>query len=279
LLGDGSVTVLVEVQGLTVRFSASRGNSTLALDGVDLEVGEGETVGVVGESGSGKTTLGRALLGLQRREAGSVRYRGQEVGGPEVSQPALRRLAQIVFQDSQSSLNPRLSVARTLGEVLGVTGWPRERVGAEVLRLLELVGLPPEVATALPHALSGGQRQRVGIARALAVKPEFMVLDEPVSALDVSVQARILNLLLDLQQRMGLTYLFISHDLAVVRRMSDRILVLREGRVVEAGPTEEIISRPSHPYTRALLAAALPGFGPPPGSPTAGPGEHPGTGA
>ena len=247
---------LVEVRGLTVRFPSQRGGAVLALDGVDLEVFEGETLGVVGESGSGKTTLGRVLLGLQGREAGSVRYRGEAVQGPGRRQPGLRRRAQIVFQDPEGSLNPRLTVESALSEVLKVHGRSREAATEEVGRLLDRVGLSREVATAFPHALSGGQRQRVGIARALAVRPEFLVLDEPVSALDVSVQARILNLLLDLQDRLGLTYLFISHDMAVVRRMSDRILVLQGGRVVEAGPAGDIVAAPTHPYTRALLAAA-----------------------
>ena len=234
---------------------------------------------MVGESGSGKTTLGRALLGLQRRDAGSVSYRGEPVAGPEVRQPGLRRRAQIVFQDPQGSLNPRLTVESVLREVLLVRGLPRGQADQEVAALLDRVGLSPDVATALPHALSGGQCQRVGIARALAMEPEFLILDEPVSALDVSVQARILNLLLDLQERLGLTYLFISHDMAVVRRMSDRILVLQGGRVVEAGPADRIVRAPSHPYTRALLAAArleaLPGSGE--SSPNIG--EDAGTGA
>ena len=251
------MSALVEARGVTVRFPGSRGGSIVALDGVDLEIREGETLGLVGESGSGKSTLGRVLLGLEERDAGTVRYRGVEVAGPGVPQPELRRRAQIVFQDPLGSLNPRMRVRATLGEVLRVVGGrSREEEAEAVPALLDRVGLPAQVAAAFPHALSGGQRQRVGIARALAVEPEFLVLDEPVSALDVSVQARILNLLLDLQERMGLTYLFISHDMAVVRRMSDRIAVLRGGRVVEVGPAEEVVARPSHPYTRALLAAA-----------------------
>lgn len=273
------MSALVEVRGLSVRFPGSRGSGVLALDGIDLEVREGETLGVVGESGSGKTTLGRALLGLHHREAGSVSYRGELVAGPEVRQPELRRRAQIVFQDPEGSLNPRLRVESVLREVLVVRGLAPGEVEEEIASLLDRVGLPREVATALPHALSGGQCQRVGIARALAMEPEFLILDEPVSALDVSVQARILNLLLDLQERLGLTYLFISHDMAVVRRMSDRIMVLQSGRVVEVGPADRIVTTPSHPYTRALLAAArLEGL---PGSRPSSPDEeeYPGTGA
>ena len=236
------MSALVEARGVTVRFPGSRGGSIVALDGVDLEIREGETLGLVGESGSGKSTLGRVLLGLEERDAGTVRYRGVEGAGPGLP---------------LGGLNPRMGGRATLGEVLRVVGGrSREEEAGAVPALLDRVGLPAQLAAAFPHALSGGQRQRVGIARALAVEPEFLVLDEPVSALDVSVQARILNLLLDLQERMGLTYLFISHDMAVVRRMSDRIAVLRGGRVVEVGPAEEVVARPSHPYTRALLAAA-----------------------
>ncbi|MEJ2539045.1 MAG: ATP-binding cassette domain-containing protein [Gemmatimonadota bacterium] len=252
------MTALLEARGLTVRFPGRRGASVLALDAVDLEIPPGTTLGVVGESGSGKTTLGRVLLGLQRRIAGSVRYGDVRIGpGGEVP-PGFRRRAQIVFQDPFGSLNPRLTVEQTLREVLTVTGKPRRDGSRTVRDLLGRVGLPGEVAPVLPHALSGGQLQRVAIARALAVQPEFLVLDEPVSALDVSVQARILNLLLDLQESMGLTYLFISHDLAVVRRVSDRILVMQEGRVVERGDPDSLARSPSHPYTRTLLAAALP---------------------
>ncbi len=269
----------MEARGLTVRFPGSRGSEVLALDGIDLKVHEGETLGVVGESGSGKTTLGRALLGLQRREAGSVSYRGEPVAGPEVRQPLLRQRAQIVFQDPLGSLNPRLTVQSALREVLLLRGRSPTEASDEIDDLLARVGLSRDVASALPNALSGGQCQRVGIARALAMEPEFLILDEPVSALDVSVQARILNLLLDLQERLGLTYLFISHDMAVVRRMSDRILVLEAGRVVEAGPADRIVAAPSRPYTRALLAAArleaLPGSG----RTSPRQEEHPGTGA
>ena len=270
------MSALVEVRGLTVRFPGSRGAAVVALNGIDLEVHEGETLGVVGESGSGKTTLARALLGLQRRDAGSVSYRGEPVAGPEVRQPRLRRRAQIVFQDPEGSLNPRFTVEAALDEVLRFRGRTKEAAQKETARLLDRVGLSREVASALPHALSGGQRQRVGIARALAVEPEFLILDEPVSALDVSVQARILNLLLDLQEELGLTYLFISHDVAVVRRMSDRIAVLDGGRVVEVGTAAEIVAAPAHPYTRALLVAAqlelLPGAGTRSGIRERGPG-------
>ncbi len=250
-----TVPPLLVASDLHVRFPTRRGGPVTALDGVSLEVVAGETLGVVGGSGSGKTTLGRVLLGLQPADAGEVRYRGESLG--PVPTPEFRRRAQIVFQDPLDSLNPRRTVEATLGEVLGVAGVPRSRRSERITDLLGQVGLHEAVRPALPHALSGGQRQRVGIARALAVGPEFLILDEPVSALDVSVQAQVLNLLLDLQERLGLTYLFISHDLAVVRRMSDRILVMEAGRVVERGPAREVVLQARHPCTRALLAASL----------------------
>ena len=246
---------LLDARDLVVRFPRRGGEPVTALDGVSLEVLPGETLGVVGGSGSGKTTLGRVLLGLQRADEGVVRYRG-EVLSP-VPPPSFRRRAQIVFQDPLDSLNPRRTVESTLLEVLTVSGVPRHDRSARISDLLAQVGLHEAVRGALPHALSGGQRQRVGIARALAVGPEFLVLDEPVSALDVSVQAQVLNLLLDLQEALGLTYLFVSHDLAVVQRMSDRILVMEAGRVVERGPAREVVLHARHPHTRRLLAASL----------------------
>lgn len=267
---------LLEARDLTVVFPRRRSAPVTALDGVCLDIQPGETLGVVGGSGCGKTTLGRALLGLQRLDAGEVRFAGESLG--PVPPPGFRRRAQIVFQDPLGSLNPRLTVEATLAEVLSVCGVARPHRAGRISGLLEQVGLPDGVRSALPHALSGGQRQRVGIARALAVGPEFLVLDEPVSALDVSVQAQVLNLLLDLQRRLGLTYLFISHDLAVVRRMSDRIAVMQGGRVVERGSARELVLQARHPYTRTLLSASLSGPSGEVGAPGGGPPEDGGGG-
>jgi oligopeptide/dipeptide ABC transporter ATP-binding protein len=231
--------------------------SARAVDAVSLEIGAHETVGLVGESGSGKTTLGRTILGLYRPNSGRVFFRGRDVADPDpAAQRELRRNLQMVFQNPYSSLNPRLTVAQTVGEVLRVHGIVSERgVAAEVERLLRLVGLAPEIAARRPRALSGGQRQRVGLARALAVRPSMLVLDEPVAALDVSIQAQVQNLLNDLRAELGLTMLFIAHELSVVRHMSDRVAVMYLGKVVEIGTTAEIFARPRHPYTQSLLAA------------------------
>jgi len=254
------VSALLELQELTVTFPARRGEGPFtAVDGVSLTVARGETLGIVGESGAGKTTLGRAALRLVEPSRGTVRFDGADVGSlGEAGLRRLRRRAQMVFQDPMGSLNPRLRVGQALREVLKVHGTPRERRDRDVAELLRRVELSEDVLEARPHELSGGQCQRVGIARALAVRPELVVLDEPVSALDVSIQAQILNLLLRLQSELALSFLFISHDLAVVHRMSDRILVLREGRVVEEGTPDMVFRQPSHPYTRTLLRAALP---------------------
>ncbi len=228
-----------------------------AVDGVSLEVRAGETLGLVGESGSGKSTLARLLLLLEPPTRGSVRFRGEEVVGRDGSaRRRFRREVQIIFQDPFASLNPRLTVGNAIREVLRVHGLARgARAERRVAELLELVGLEPSAARRYPHEFSGGQRQRIGVARALSVEPRIIVADEPVSALDVSVQAQVLNLLLDLQDRLGLAYLFISHDLAVVRQVSDRIAVMRAGRIVEEGLAPEVFARPSEAYTRELLAA------------------------
>ena len=229
-----------------------------AVDGIGVAVRERETVGVVGESGSGKTTLGLALLRLERSR-GEVRYRGRDLQGLSWSATRpLRRELQIVFQDPFASLSPRMPVGRIVGEGLAI-----HRLGDEaererrVVRVLEEVGIDPESRHRYPHEFSGGQRQRIAIARAMVLKPRFVVLDEPTSALDVSVQAQIVDLLRTLQQRHNLAYLFISHDLRVVRALSHHILVMRDGVVVEQGPAERIFERPEHPYTRALMAAAF----------------------
>jgi oligopeptide transport system ATP-binding protein len=228
-----------------------------AVDGVGFEIQEGKTLGLVGESGSGKSTTAYAALQLLRPTAGSVRFAGRELTrlrGEELRQA--RRDLQIVFQDPYASLNPRMTVGRIVAEPLRAhrAGTRRSR-SASVARLLELVGFDPSYTNRYPHEFSGGQRQRIGIARALALNPKLIVCDEPVSALDVSIQAQILNLLKDLQRDLGLTYLFIAHDLAVVRGMSDTIAVMHEGRIVEQGPAEQVYTSPQSDYTRALLAA------------------------
>ena len=234
-----------------------------AVDGVSLEVKRGETLAVVGESGCGKTTLGRTIVGAYRPSAGAVALRsGGETLSPQTRgrQAQLRylRAAQMIFQDPFSSLNPRMTVHDIIAEPLICNGWrDRKKVRARVLELLERTGLNPDHATRYPHAFSGGQRQRIVIARALALSPDVIVADEPVSALDVSIQAQILNLLQELQHSLGLTYLFISHDLGVVERISDRVAVMYVGRLVEIGSTDEILQRPKHPYTEALLSAVL----------------------
>ena len=224
---------------------------------VSFDVGAGETLALVGESGSGKTTIARALLRLLSPTAGEVWFEGRELG--RLSRRELRAVRprlQIVFQDPYASLNPRMPVGQTLAEPLRIHGrWDGDGP-ARVSQLLDLVGLEAAHAGRYPNELSGGQRQRVGIARALALEPRLLVLDEPVTALDVSIQAGILNLLADLQQRLGVAYLLIAHDLAVVRHVADRVAVMHLGQIVESGPTEQVYERPGHPYTQALLSAA-----------------------
>ncbi|HVA30477.1 MAG TPA: ATP-binding cassette domain-containing protein [Gaiellaceae bacterium] len=254
---------LLEVEGLTKTFRMRRrlgrrqSDVVRAVDGISFEVHEGETLGLVGESGSGKSTTGYCVLQLLKPTSGSVRFNGRELTGISRAElRATRRELQIVFQDPYSSLDPRLTVEQIVVDPLEV-----HRVGDRASRrrrvqeLLELVGIEPSHAQRYPHEFSGGQRQRIGIARALALDPKLLVCDEPVSALDVSIQAQILNLLNDLQERLGLAYLFIAHDLAVVRAVSDRIAVMRRGKIVEVGDADEVYARPQHPYTKALLAA------------------------
>jgi len=229
----------------------------VAVDGVSLEVRPGRTLALVGESGCGKTTLGRLLVGLDRPDTGVVRYGDRPLSGmsrPEMR--AFRRAVQIVFQDPYGSLNPRLTAGAALREVLEVHGIARgPSARSAVAELLERVGLDAGAAARYPHEFSGGQRQRLGIARALAVGPRILVADEPVSALDVSVQARILGLLGDLRRDLGLGFLFISHDLAVVRQVADEVAVMRRGRIVEAGPIDRVYGSPADPYTSDLLNA------------------------
>jgi len=255
---------LVEARGLSKRYDLHGGllgrlrgrerESLHAVDDVSLRIMRGETVGLVGESGCGKSTFGRLLMHLERPTAGEIRYEGVVVDDDGIE--ALRRKAQIIFQDPFSSLNPRKKVRSVIEEVLAVHHLcPRDERGARVDELLERVGLSPELADRRPRQFSGGQRQRIGIARALAVGPEFIVADEPVSALDVSVQAQVLNLLVELQEQLDLTYLFISHNLGVVRHLSRRVVVMYLGRVVEEAPTAELFAEPLHPYTQALIQA------------------------
>ncbi|MNQ89533.1 Oligopeptide transport ATP-binding protein OppF [compost metagenome] len=229
-----------------------------AVDGVSLVLARGETLGLVGESGSGKTTLGRAVLRRTPLTGGSIHFKGEDITHAGKSQLRdLRRHMQLVFQDPSTSLNPRHTVFEAIAEPLIVHGWNagRDALRRRVAELIDQVGLPADAAERYPHAFSGGQRQRVGIARALAIRPDLIVADEPVSALDVSVRAQIINLFQDLQQELGLSFLLIAHDLAVVRHVSHRIAIMYAGQVVETGSRDDIYERPLHPYTRGLLAA------------------------
>ncbi|HLF42423.1 MAG TPA: dipeptide ABC transporter ATP-binding protein [Acidimicrobiia bacterium] len=255
-------TPILEVENLVTHFPIRAGvlrrrvGTVFAVDGVDLHVYPHETLGIVGESGCGKTTLGRSIIRLIEPTAGVVRFNGEDVIGAEPKRMReLRQEMQIVFQDPFASLNPRMPVRDIIGEPLLIQGRTRKEVRPQVAGLLEVVGLSPEHGNRYPHEFSGGQRQRIGIARALALKPSLIILDEPVSALDVSIQAQILNLLEDLQDELGLSYLFIAHDLSVVRHISDRVLVMYLGRVAEVADRNELYDRPAHPYTHALLSA------------------------
>ncbi|HEY7802792.1 MAG TPA: dipeptide ABC transporter ATP-binding protein [Dehalococcoidia bacterium] len=256
--------ILVNVQNLKMYFPVTAGliiqrkiADVKAVDGVSFSVKKGETLGLVGESGCGKSTTGRAMLQLYKPTAGSVNFEGTELtklGGNALRH--MRRKMQMIFQDPYASLNPRMSIGSIIGEPLAIHGLAKGRARKERIQdLMRVVGLNPYYANRYPHEFSGGQRQRIGIARALAVEPDFIVADEPVSALDVSIQAQIINLLEDLQQQFGLTYLFIAHDLSVVRHISDRVGVMYLGKMMELADRNELYENALHPYTKALLSA------------------------
>jgi oligopeptide transport system ATP-binding protein len=256
---------LIEVENLKKYYPVTAGllsrhvADVKAVDGVSFSINEGETLGLVGESGCGKSSLGRTLLRLEEPTAGRVLYKGDDITIWDRRQlKELRKEAQMIFQDPQSSLDPRMTIGDSIGEALLIHGIGDEKERLErVEELLKRVGLEPEHVSRYPHELSGGQKQRTGIARALAVNPRIIVADEPVSALDVSVQAQILNLIMDLQRELGLAYLFIAHDLAVIGQVSDRIVVMYLGQIIELAGRSELFEHPLHPYTEALLSSIL----------------------
>jgi len=264
MLDDPKVSkILVEVRDLKMHFPIHAGvlkkrvGEVKAVDGISFDIYEGETLGLVGESGCGKSTVGRAILRLYDITEGSVKIDGIEIGHtPQPDLRTMRPTMQMVFQDPQASLNPRMSVSAIIGEPLDEhTKMSKAEKRAKVMDLMDQVGLNRDFANRYPHEFSGGQRQRIGIARALALNPKFIVCDEPIAALDVSIQAQVVNLLEDLQAEHGLTYLFISHDLSMVRHIADRVAVMYLGRVVELASREQLYAAPKHPYTQALLSA------------------------
>lgn len=253
-----TVMPVLDIENLVVEYAVRGSDPVRAVDGVSLRIEEGQTVGLVGESGCGKSSLAYAVLALQQPRCGLIRFRDEDIAtfrGSDLK--TYRRLVQVVFQDPFNALNPRMSVGACLSEVLRVHRLCASRAErqARIEHLLQSVELDPRLAAHYPHELSGGQRQRVGIARALAVQPSLLIADEPVSALDVSVQVQILNLLKDLKTEFGLSYLFIAHDLAVVRYMCDMVYVMQNGRIVESAPADRLVDAPKEPYTKALLAS------------------------
>ncbi len=256
---------LLEVIDLKKYYPMTRGflysrkaGDVKAVDGVSFHINEGETLGLVGESGCGKSTLGRTIILMEEPTSGKIRFCGKDIEGSErKNRKWIRKEMQMIFQDPHSSLDPRMAVGDSIGEAFSIHGI--NGTSLKTAALLERVGLPGDFASRYPHELSGGQKQRIGIARALAVRPKLIIADEPVSALDISVQAQILNLLMDLQEEYGLTYLFIAHNLSVIRHIADRVAVMYLGKLVEQGSNEEIFKNPLHPYTRSLLSA-VPGM-------------------
>lgn len=247
---------VLKVRDLEVTFGSGR-HKFRAVKGVSFDVYRGETFGIVGESGSGKTTIGRSIIRVYPASAGSIQFDGQEITG-RISKELDRQITQkiqMIFQDPMASLNERAKIDYIVSEGLQGRGLSKAEISEKVNKALRAVGLPPEFATRFPHEFSGGQRQRIGIARALIMDPEFIIADEPISALDVSIRAQVLNLMSQLQKERGLTYLFISHDLSVMRFICDRIAVVHKGEIVEMSDTEALFEHPTHPYTRALLSA------------------------
>ena len=249
--------VLIEVKDLKKYFQVGRNQTLKAVDGVNFKIYKGETLGIVGESGCGKTTCGKTVMGLYKATGGEVLFDGVDINKLNKNEKKeFTKRAQIIFQDPYSSLNPRMTVGDIIGEGIDIhklyTGKERQE---KIYELLELVGLNREHALRFPHEFSGGQRQRIGIARALAIEPEFIVCDEPISALDVSIQAQVINMLIRLQKEMGLTYLFVAHDLSMVKHISDRVAVMYLGQIVEKRPAKELFTKQYHPYTQALLSA------------------------
>lgn len=259
-MADENKEVLVSVRGLKQYFNVGKKDEVRAIQDINFDIYRGETLGLVGESGSGKTTTGRAIIRLYKPTAGKIMFEGKNIanlknGSKEMQ--AFRRETQMIFQDPYASLNPRMKIKDIIAEGIDINHLAKDDADrdAQVANLLQLVGLNPDHASRYPHEFSGGQRQRIGIARALAVQPQFIIADEPISALDVSIQAQVVNLLKEIQEKRDLTYLFIAHDLSMVKYISDRIAVMHFGRLVEMSTSDEVYNHPLHPYTKSLLSA------------------------